>query len=109
MNEIICMANSGMRNTPQCEVCSSGPFSKAEKHAPSELNNLLAKNDKLEVGDVWYAKRPGAMCLIVVKITDITAKTIEVKEDAVCARNERYKRGYLEFIARKEADLPKAG
>lgn len=36
--------------------------------------------ESLEIGQVWYLRRPGASAIIKAKITDVTQKTVQIQE-----------------------------
>ena len=51
-----------------------------------------------EVGQVWFARRPGATCLVELEIVDKTKGTIKVKGLELYERPERYANKDIEFI-----------
>ena len=60
-----------------------------------------------EKGQVWFLKRPGAQCIIKALITDVTKRTIEIKDLheyshlgqlPYLIQRERYTFGQLDFI-----------
>ena len=55
-------------------------------------------NNVYEVGQVWFARRPGATCLVELEIVDKTNGTIQVKGLDRYARPERYVYKDIEFI-----------
>lgn len=57
---------------------------------------------KVEVGEVWFIQQPGASALTTVRITDLTAATVELAEQTLGARPMRYKRSDINFIERHE-------
>jgi hypothetical protein len=54
--------------------------------------------NRIEAGQRWYIKRPGAYALDKVEITEITEKTIEVLATSVGSRRERYEIEVVSFI-----------
>jgi len=50
-----------------------------------------------EKGQVWFLKRPGTQCITKALITDVTKRTIEIK-DLHSLQRERYNFGQLDFI-----------
>ena len=52
----------------------------------------------IKVGDSWIIRRKGATTLVTVKVTDVTERTVEIRESGYASRAERYEKGYIEFI-----------
>jgi len=53
----------------------------------------------VEVNSKWWVSFGGAPCLVKVRITDITDKTVTVREhDVFQGKEQRYAHGFLKFI-----------
>ena len=59
---------------------------------------MSIEDNVYEVGQVWFARRPGATCLVELEIIDKTKGTIQVKGLGSYERPERYIYKDIEFI-----------
>ena len=51
-----------------------------------------------KAGQVWYVLFNGASALSVVEITDVTSRTVQVKDRSVGSRSARYVREAVDFV-----------
>ncbi len=60
----------------------------------------------VDKGEHWFIRYPGGTTIVKVQITDVTERTVEVKELRIAARPQRYLLGDIEFVELTNGEWP---